>query len=155
MNYGIEDMLPNPPSGCLGIHAAACHFNVSVELLREYACQGLLIPLISNRGVHHFTERDDIWIDTIGRLLHEAHLTFDGIRQHLAQYPCWQIRHCDFRSKGLCPLISDPSKPCWVNRARCSLLCSYPCYSCSVYRSAPNCDSFRALLSTSALPPPR
>jgi hypothetical protein len=150
MMYGIDRTRPNPPHGCLRIGAAACRFDVSVEQLKAYSREGLLIPLQTSCGVHYYTDDDYLWISTIGHLLHEAHLSFGDIRQLLAQRSCWQIRHCDFHTKGLCPLITDSSKPCWINRARCAVLCSYPCYSCTAYRSVPDWEVIRAFLSTPA-----
>jgi len=155
MCYGIERPLPHPPEGCVRIETAARHFDVPVGQLKEYAREGLLIPLKSSRGIRYYTDSDRLWVSTIGRLRQEAHLAFDEIRQLLAQCPCWKIRGCDFHSKNECPITSDLSKPCWVNRAMCSALGSNLCYSCTVYRSAPQCEALNALLTVpaSGMPP--
>ncbi len=151
MAYGIESPLPHPPDGCFGIEVAARQFEVSAGQLKRYVREGLLIPLKSRRGIAYYTGRDREWITTIGRLLEEAHLSFDEIRRLIvSRCTCWKIRHCDFHSKNECPLISDSSKPCWVNRYRCPVLCSYPCYSCTVYRSAPQCDALKEALNAAA-----
>jgi hypothetical protein len=151
MTYGIESPLPHPPAGCLRIEAAASRFDISADQLKEYAHEGLLVSLKSSRGDLYYSDRDYRWIHTVRRLQEEAHLSFDGIRQLLVSgCACWKFRHCDFHSKNECPLITDPLKPCWVNRAMCPVLCSYPCYSCIVYRSAPDCEALRVVLNAPA-----
>lgn len=147
MSYGIERTPPHFPNGCFRVEAAARRFNVRVARLKQYARQGLLVPLKSNGGIHYYTEDDRQWVATIGRLLHGAHLSFDQIHQLLADFPCWHVRGCEFSGKAQCPVTSDLSKPCWVNRAATPLSC-HLCYSCSVYRSAPDREPIKARLKT-------
>jgi MerR family transcriptional regulator/heat shock protein HspR len=147
MRLGVERKQGHLPNGSLKIGTVAQHFNVSVDLLRLYEREGLLIPMKSHRGTRYFTEHDYLWIGTILRLVREARLNFAGIRHLLAMLPCWKIRNCGFESRRNCPVISDASRPCWANRAVCPVVSSQDCYFCQVYRSAPSCESFRALLA--------
>jgi len=168
-----EGQLPN---GTIKIGAVARHFGVSVDLLRLYEREGLLIPLKSPRGTRYYTQHDYSWIGTILRLVREARLNFAGIRRLLALLPCWEIRQCGFDKRAGCPIIADASKPCWANRAACckaqvplpavpisdvsfaarTLVTHGPCptgtedcYFCRVYRSAPSCENLKALLAAS------
>ena len=150
MRLGMEKKQGHLPNGSVKIGAVARHFGVSVDLIRLYEREGLLIPLKSPRGTRYFTEHDFVWIGTILRLVREARLNFAGIRHLLALLPCWQIRKCGFESKKNCPVISDASRPCWANRASCPVVSTQDCYFCEVYRSAPNCENFRALLAPAA-----
>ena len=163
-------------NGTIKIGAVAKHFNVSVDLLRLYEREGLLIPLKSPRGTRYYTQHDFLWIGTILRLVREARLNFAGIRRLLALLPCWEIRQCRFNRRFGCELIADASKPCWSNRANCCLTSSNrpeplrshlaaagkpvnvpfarrqgmeECYFCAVYRSAPSCENLKALLAAS------
>jgi len=146
MRLGVERKQGHLPDGSLKIGSVAHHFNVSVDLLRLYEREGLLIPLKSRRGTRYFTEDDYPWIETILRLVRQARLNFAGIRHLLALLPCWQIRRCGFESKKNCPVISDASRPCWANRAICPVVCAQDCYFCHVYRSAPTSEPLQALL---------
>jgi len=134
------------PDGSMKIGSVAHQFNISVDLLRLYEREGLLIPLKSRRGTRYFTENDYPWIETILRLVRQARLNFAGIRHLLALQPCWQIRRCGFDSEKNCPVISDASRPCWANRATCPVVCAQDCYFCQVYRSAPTSEPLQALL---------
>jgi DNA-binding transcriptional MerR regulator len=149
MSHGFKTVCALP-NNCYRGSTVARQLHISAELLREYEREGVLIPLKSPSGMSYFTKRDYVWIEAIGRLLHEAHLTFDDLRHALAECPCWNVRHCGFHSKKQCPLISDLSKPCWVNRAMCPGQCSCSCYLCAVYRSAPTCESLAELLRSRA-----
>lgn len=148
MRLGVEKKQGHLPNGSLKIGAVARHFNISVDLLRLYEREGLLIPLKSRRGTRYFTEHDYLWIGTILRLVRQARLNFAGIRHLLALLPCWQMRNCGFESRKNCPVISDPSKPCWANRATCPVVSCQECYFCEVYRSAPTCENLKALLAS-------
>jgi MerR family transcriptional regulator/heat shock protein HspR len=164
-----EGQLPN---GTIKIGAVARHFGISVDLLRLYEREGLLIPLKSPRGTRYFTEHDYPWISTILRLVREARLNFAGIRRLLALLPCWEIRKCGHDRRVGCPVFTEASQPCWTNRICCHtgpvpvagpLGLSTPpaaspsgqktltekvqeCYFCAVYRSAPSCENLKALL---------
>jgi MerR HTH family regulatory protein len=149
MNYGIERAYPGPEEESLEAGNAALQFGVSVEELEQYTREGILIALKTEGGAR-YTLSDYRWVATVRRLVREGGLSFEDVRHLLARCPCWKFRHCDFHSRQNCPLIKDTTKPCWINRSTCSFLSSHPCYCCSVYRSAPDCDGIRAVLSHSA-----
>ncbi len=83
----IAGRLPNA-NGSIKIGAVAGHFHVSVDLLRLYEREGLLIPMRLWRGVRYFTEDDYLWIDTILRLVREAQLNLPEIRHLLSTIRC-------------------------------------------------------------------
>lgn len=162
-------------NGTVKIGAVARQFGISVDLLRLYEREGLLIPLKSQRGTRYFTENDFAWIGTILRLVREARLNFAGIRRLLALLPCWEIRQCGHERRAGCPIVQDASRPCWANRTCCAAHAAgakgravaesatkeppsvlpvagngtQDCYFCGVYRSAPACENLKALLAAS------
>jgi MerR family transcriptional regulator, heat shock protein HspR len=139
-----------PSSGQkIKIGAVARHFNISVDLLRLYEREGLLIPIKSPKGTRYFTEADYVWITTVLRLVREARLNFAGIRHLLALLPCWELRECGFPKKQDCPTVKDATSPCWTSGACCQTAGVKDCYNCPVYRSAPACENLRALLVSS------
>jgi DNA-binding transcriptional MerR regulator len=142
----ITTALPQPGVR-IKIGTVAKHFKISVDLLRLYEREGLVIPLKSSKGTRYYTEQDYAWIATILRLVRDARLNFAGIRHLLALLPCWEIRNCGFDKKQGCSIIKDSTTPCWNNKSCCSD--PKECYSCSVYRSAPACENLKALLVSS------
>ncbi|HWR36112.1 MAG TPA: MerR family transcriptional regulator [Clostridia bacterium] len=150
----VEDETTNaiPQAGLrIKIGAVARHFNISVDLLRLYEREGLLIPIKSQKGTRYFTEQDYVWIATVLRLVREARLNFAGIRHLLALLPCWEMRQCGFEKNGNCPIVKDSTAPCWTNRVCCRPGEVKDCYGCSVYRSAPQCENLKALLVVSPI----
>jgi DNA-binding transcriptional MerR regulator len=134
-------------NGMIKIGAVANYFRVSVDLLRLYEREGLLIPLRSPRQTRYFKEQDFAWISTILRLVREARLNFAGIRHLLALLPCWQIQKCG-HDRHACPVDRPSTIPCWASKSCCQNI-SLPegCYTCPVYRAAPYCDNLKALLA--------
>jgi MerR family transcriptional regulator, heat shock protein HspR len=138
--------VPRPQAGALKkikIGEVARHFSVSVDLLRLYEREGLLIPLKSSKGTRYFTERDYPWIATVLRLVREARLNFAGIRYLLALIPCWDIRKCGESSKHDCNLIKGATAPCWTDQNCCR---PGDCYACDVYRAACQCENLKAFV---------
>jgi MerR family transcriptional regulator/heat shock protein HspR len=125
------------------IGAVARHFGVSVDLLRLYEREGLLIPLKSPKGTRYFTASDYPWIATVLHLVRESRLNFVGIRHLLALLPCWEIRGCDESRKHECKITAGASTPCWMHQTCCS---PQDCYSCPVYRSASQCENLKAFV---------
>lgn len=138
------------PGTRVKIGAVAKHFSISVDLLRLYEREGLVIPIKSPKGTRYFTEKDYVWIGTVLRLVREARLNFAGIRHLLALLPCWEIRACGHEKKQNCTVTKDPTAPCWTNRTCCSE--EQDCYNCAVYRSAPACENLKALLAHNPFP---
>jgi DNA-binding transcriptional MerR regulator len=126
------------------IGEVAKRFSISVDLLRLYEREGLVIPLKSPKGTRYYTELDYPWIETVMRLVREARLNFAGIRHLLALLPCWNINRCG-QDKKDCSLIEDATAPCWINHEHCKSA-TEDCYFCRVYRSAPSCENLKALL---------
>jgi len=126
------------------IGAVARYFGVSVDLLRLYEREGLLIPLKSPKGTRYFTELDYPWIATVLRLVREARMNFVGIRHLLALLPCWEIRGCGDSRKRECNITAGASEPCWMLQTCCS---PEECYGCAVYRAASQCENLRAFVA--------
>jgi hypothetical protein len=145
--FRIEGALPRSPAGCVTREEVAGHCGLSVEEINQYEKEGLLISLPSGNGLSYYTEHDYLWIHALKRLRAEARESFAEIRQLLlSRCHCWQFRHCEFHDTKGCPIMTNLSEPCWVNRAKLSVLVSHPCYSCVVYRSLPACAAIRSVL---------
>ena len=158
-------------NGTIKIGAVAKMFGVSVDLLRLYEREGLLIPLKSPKGTRYFTVHDFVWIGTILRLVREARLNFAGIRRLVALIPCWETRQCRHARRCGCAVATDPSRPCWNHRplgpqqncaaelpasdGSASASKDFPlavpngqdCYFCPVYRSASSFENVKMLLA--------
>jgi MerR family transcriptional regulator/heat shock protein HspR len=136
---------PSEPLIRIKIGEVSRYFGVSVDLLRLYEREGLLIPLKSAKGTRYFTKADYPWIATVIRLVREERLNFAGIRRLLALLPCWDIRACGIVRKHDCNIISGVAEPCWIDHACCQ---PGDCYACEVYRAACRCENLKAFLAS-------
>jgi MerR family transcriptional regulator, heat shock protein HspR len=127
------------------IGTVAKHFDISVDLLRLYEREGLLLPMKSSKGTRYYTPRDFEWISTLLRMVRESGLNFAGIRHLLALLPCWNHNRCDDSKMGNCPTRSTTAGPCWTAERCCEV--ERDCYNCAVYRMAPNCVNLKLLLA--------
>jgi DNA-binding transcriptional MerR regulator len=142
--------LPQPaaePSAKIKIGEVAQHFDISVDLLRLYEREGLLIPLKSPKGTRYFTRLDYPWIATILRLIRQSGLNFAGIRYLLALLPCHELRGCDAPPKANCSVNASATEPCWTHKTCCS---PGDCYVCDVYRAAGKCENLKVFVSNAA-----
>jgi len=133
------------PAQWIKIGVVARHFGISVDLLRLYEREGILIPLKSPKGTRYFTQLDYPWIATVLRLVREARLNFAGIRHLLALLPCREIRGCDGTSKPNCSRETGAADPCWVHKSCCTP--DGDCYLCEVYRAASKCENLKTFVS--------
>ena len=69
----------------------AHRLDISVETLRLYEREGLILPNKLDSGHRRFTEEDIEWLICIQRQIHENKLNFAGIRYLLSLLPCWDI----------------------------------------------------------------
>jgi DNA-binding transcriptional MerR regulator len=141
------EYLPQPkaePIERIKIGEVARHFGLSVDLLRLYEREGLLIPLRSPKGTRYFTTLDYPWIATVLRLVREQRLNFAGIRHLLALLPCREIRGCGGNPRANCSLTAGAAEPCWIHKSCCS---PGDCYVCDVYRAACKCENLKSFLT--------
>jgi MerR family transcriptional regulator/heat shock protein HspR len=129
------------------IGEVASHFDVSVDLLRLYEREGLLIPLKSAKGTRYFTEDDYPWITMLMCLVRDQGLNFAGIRRLLALLPCWDLRGCQGHSRRECSNLEGVINPCWMAASCCN---PQDCYHCPVYRAAAQCGNLKTLLANGA-----
>jgi DNA-binding transcriptional MerR regulator len=122
------------------IGEVARYFGISVDLLRLYEREGLLIPLKSAKGTRYFTRLDYPWIATLLRLVREEGLNFAGIRHLLALLPCRELRGCSDPGKSACSLNAGAAEPCWIHKNCCN---PGDCYACEVYRAACKCENLK------------
>jgi len=136
--------------GMIKIGQVARDFDVSLDLLRLYEREGLLISLRSQYGTRYFTHNDYRWISMLLRLMREARMNCASLRRLLALAPCWEHRHCAPEQMASCPVASEQAGPCWSQCPECED--NATCYVCPVYRAAPDCQQLKALLEKPDLP---
>jgi len=117
------------------IGTTAGRLGISVQAIRLYETEGVLVPFRSKGGTRWYSEEDVEWIAKIQELISHG-LNFEGIRWLLAQIPCWSLRPCTPELHAACSMKLESCMPCWVAPEK---LCSEKlkeCYHCNTYRGA-------------------
>jgi MerR family transcriptional regulator/heat shock protein HspR len=126
-----------PQPGMVKIGEAARELGLSVQAIRLYEAEGLLISFKSKKGTRWYSRSDVDWIRRIHDLVGEG-LNFAGIRRLLAQLPCWALKPCRSEDRESCSMRFEVRMPCWIAPDK---LCNEQlkeCYHCGTYRSARN-----------------
>ena len=126
-----------PQAGMSKIGDVARRLGTSVQTIRLYEAEGLLISFKSSGGPRWYSEDDVLWITQIKRLIAEG-LNFAGIRRLLAQIPCWALRPCRPEDHAQCGMRFETRVPCWIAPDKLCVEKLKECYHCPTYRSARN-----------------
>ncbi len=134
-------------NGFYKIGQVARELGVSVELIRAYENEGLLIPERTDKGQRKYKKEDVRWITCIRRLINEQGLNIEGIRRLLALMPCWECGPCTEEEKRTCPAFLGTAKPCWMIKDKLPESCrNENCRECKVYRNAIQCENLKRVL---------
>jgi MerR family transcriptional regulator/heat shock protein HspR len=129
------------------IGEVARKMDISVEMIRVYEREGILISEKTESGQRIYDDRDLHWIGCIRRLIQEQGLNIEGIRQLLALMPCWMWRPCTEDMQQHCVAFNFSSRPCWTIKDQIPEGCrAENCRTCNVYRSAIQCENLKPKL---------
>lgn len=140
-------MTTTPSTTWLKIGEVARQLELSVETIRMYEREGLLLIYKTESGQRLFNPTDVHWITCIRRLITERGLNLEGIRRMLALLPCWELQGCSTADRESCPAYLNATQPCWMIKSQLAGNCkTLECRACKVYESARHCDNLKALL---------
>ena len=125
----------------------AQRLNISVETLRLYEREGLILPFKLESGHRRFTEGDIDWIECIQKQIHTNKLNFAGIRYLLSMLPCWDIKPCCIEDYNSCPAGSKSCQPCWNFAETPCRKRNENCRACAVYQQVMNVDKLKEVLA--------
>ncbi len=124
-----------PLPGMLKIGDVARRVDLSVQTIRLYEAEGLLISFKSSKGTRWYSEANIRWIQEIQELLAEG-VNFAGIRRLLAQLPCWEMKPCNQEQKENCSMRTEGRLPCWITPSKLCLEKLKECFHCATYNQA-------------------
>lgn len=133
--FEITAEFDEPQEGMLKIGEVAQQLGISVQAIRVYESEGLLIAFKSKKGTRWYSSSDIDWVKEIRRLVSEG-LNFEGIRRLLAQIPCWDLKPCSPEQRADCAMRREDRMPCWVAPEKLCTEKLRECYHCNAYRRA-------------------
>ena len=120
---------------------------ISVETIRMYEREGILLTRKTENGQRIFTGSDLHWLGCIRRLIKAQGLNIEGIRRMVALMPCWEMRPCTAAEQSACPAYHGGTQPCWMIKEQVPMSCrAKDCRLCNVYRGATSCVSLKQVI---------
>jgi len=128
-----DDYLIDVFEPVLSIGIVAKKINVSVQTIRLYEKEGLILPHRTASGRRLYSLHDLKRLRSIRNMIADNGLNLKGIKALMSLVPCWDYKGgVDEDCKG-CPAFSEAVKPCWSIGdvgAKCQ---NQDCRNCPVY----------------------
>jgi MerR family transcriptional regulator/heat shock protein HspR len=125
------------------IGSVARMLSISVQSLRHYEREGLIVPYKSESNQRWYSKADIERLECIRRAINEEKLSIEGIKHIHALIPCWQIRGCSEQDRAQCEAFKGHSRGCWSYNHEKDSCTSRDCRLCEVYRMAVNCQEIK------------
>lgn len=117
--------------------------NISVQTLRHYEREGLIIPFKSDSNQRRYSKADIERLECIRKAINEEKVSIEGIKHIHALIPCWQIRNCSEQDRAQCDSFKGHSQGCWNYNHEKNVCSNRDCRLCEVYRMAVNCEEIK------------
>lgn len=137
--------LSNEPVYSIG--AAANLIGLSVQMLRLYEAEGLVLPFKKSSLHRIYSEADIERIRCIRKMINEEKISIVGIKRLLALIPCWAIKNCPKVVRENCKAFTDHTQPCWLQKETSNGCDNTACRLCPVYQKVSNCSSLKQILN--------
>ncbi len=138
---------PNTPVYSIG--SAARMLGVSVQTLRLYEAEGLILPEKSVGGQRRYSAADIERLRCIRQAITEQKIGINGIRHMQSLVPCWQIVKCTPAERDQCPAFRNHDGGCWTYHHLNNACASRDCRTCEVYRMSTTCAGIKQIIQTS------
>ena len=121
---------------------------VSVQMLRIYEREGLILPLRKTSKHRLYSEEDIERLRCIRSTIKEEKVSIAGLRSMLALIPCWGIRNCPEESRRDCPAFFEHTTPCWTVAGKPWECASAECRGCTVYVNNAGCGNIKQTIAS-------
>jgi len=135
-----------PETPLLSIGDAARMLGISVNLLRLYETEGLLLPARTEGNQRRYSRLDLERVSCIRRAIQDERMTISSIRKIMALVPCWEIIGCSENDRAQCEAFHNTVHGCW-NYTHTNNTCSTrECRDCEVYQSSGDCSQIKTMI---------
>lgn len=129
------------------IGVVAKKLDISVDMIRIYEKEGLLLSDRTPSGHRRYSDSDVEKLKCIRRMITEKGLNIEGIRRLCSMIPCWGINpDCGIEDYEECPAFTTVGNPCWALDNRAKPCQNSDCYHCEVYQAHFDCKNIKELV---------
>lgn len=105
-------MIENKNIPIYSIGEVADRLGISVQLLRLYEAEGLILPFKKSSRHRLYSEFDISRIECIRKMINEEEISIIGIKRILSLIPCWAIKYCSEKERDGCLAYTGSVEPC-------------------------------------------
>ena len=130
----------------LTIGTVAAQIGISVQSIRLYEKEGLVLPHKTESGHRMFSMHDLDRLKCIREMLTTGGLNINGARRLMSMVPCWDYKGGLDEDCRNCPVYYEANGPCWTRGdvgPKCQLV---NCRDCAVYRLEINCHKMKEII---------
>ena len=130
----------------LTIGTVAEKLGISVQSIRLYEQEGLILPHKSESGHRKYSLHDLERLECIREMLTTNGLNINGVKRLMSMVPCWEYKGGLDDDCRNCPIYYEVNGPCWTRGdvgPKCQLT---DCRSCAVYRLDINCHKMKEIV---------
>lgn len=141
-------MLPkNQDYPIYSIGTAARILGVSVQTLRLYESEGLIIISKSDGNQRIYSESDIERLRCIRKAINEDKISIGGMKRIHGMIPCWDIIKCTAEERTVCPAFKNHLGGCWTYQHEHSVCAERDCRLCEVYKLSSNCGQIKEMIT--------
>ncbi len=143
----------DPEEPVYSIGSVARRLGISVQTLRMYEAEGLILAQKSDGGQRRYSESDIARVSCIREAITKDGISIAGIRRMQSLVPCWTIMHCSDAERSACPAFHDHDGGCWVYKHEQNACSGKDCRACEVYRLSTTCEGIKSIISRTTIVP--
>jgi len=128
------------------ISIAAGLLGVSVQTLRMYEREGLIIPFKKESNQRLYSERDLERLRCVRATINEEKISIEGIKRILSLIPCWAVLGCSEKDRSNCNAYNGFDQPCWLFNHKSNHCETRDCRACEVYADFGQCRTIKTRL---------
>lgn len=117
--------------------------NISVQTLRLYESEGLIVPFKTSGRQRIYSDSDIERLHCIRKAINEEKISIEGMKRIHAMMPCWDIINCTEQDRSICPAYKGHSGGCWTYRHELTVCAAKECRLCEVYKRATDCGQIK------------
>lgn len=136
----------DPYAPVFTIGTVAKMLEVSVQTIRLYEAEGLILPYKTETGRRMYSMWDLERLECIRRMILEGGLNITGIKKLMSLVPCWEFKGGLDDDCKECPAYYEAEGPCWSLKYVGAKCMDQDCRECHVYRINFSCGKIKEIL---------
>jgi MerR family transcriptional regulator/heat shock protein HspR len=125
------------------IGTAARMLGISVQTLRLYESEGLIITFKTPGNQRLYSDSDIERIECIRKAINEEKISIEGIKRIHSMIPCWNILRCSEEERKALIAFRSHTGGCWTHKNEHSICNERECRLCDVYKLSSHCDQIK------------